>query len=79
MTSEIRGICCGRGSAFILGRGAGVDVEVTLEVETGSAVPSLALLLLLELFDEVLALPGEVAGGVLSTREWISTVAVVTG
>ena len=59
------------------GKGAGVDVEVTLEVEMGPVVSPFALVLLLELLDEVLALPGDVGGGVRSTRALISMVAVV--
>jgi hypothetical protein len=59
------------------GKGAGVDVEVTLEVEIGPVVSPFALVLLLELLDEVLALPGDVGGGVRSTRALISTIAVI--
>jgi hypothetical protein len=59
------------------GRGAGVDVEVTLEVEIGPVVSSFGLLLLLELLDEVLACPGDVGGGVRATSALISTVAVM--
>ena len=61
------------------GRGAGVDVEVTLEVEIGPVVSSFGLLLLLELLDEVLAWPGDVGGGVRATSALISTVAVMAG
>lgn len=59
------------------GKGAGVEVEVTEEVETGPVVSPFGLPLRLELFDEVLALPGDVGGGVRSTRALISTITVV--
>ena len=65
--------------------GAGVDLEVALHVEIGPVVSSLTLLLrfevllCLELLDELLAWPGDVGGGVRSTRALISTIAVMTG
>lgn len=64
---------------FKRGKGAGVDVDVTLDVEMGPVVSSLGLMLRLELLDDVLAWPGDVAGGVRSTIDLISTIAVVSG
>lgn len=61
------------------GSGAGVDIEATLEVELGPTVSSFGLLLRFELWDEVLAWPGDVGGGVRATSALISTVAVMTG
>ena len=51
---------------------------VILELGAEPVVSSLALDLV-EAFEEVLALPGEVAGGVRSTKALISTLAVDTG
>ena len=56
-----------------------MDVDVTLDVEIGPVVSSLGLLLRLELLDELLARPGDVAGGVRSTIDLISTIAVLSG
>ena len=56
-----------------------MDVEVTLDVEMGPVASSFGLLLRLELPDELLAGPGDVAGGVRSTMDLISTIAVLSG
>lgn len=56
-----------------------MELEVTLDVEMGPVVSSFGLVLLFELLDEVLALPGDVAGGVRSTMALISTIAVMSG
>jgi hypothetical protein len=61
----------GGGSYGWRGTGAGVDVAVLLRAEAGfSSLPDLPLLL--EAFEVVLAFPGDVAGGVRSTRALIS-------
>ena len=52
---------------------------MTLDVEMGPVVSSFGLLLRLELLDELLAGPGDVAGGVRSTIDLISTIAVLSG
>lgn len=49
-----------------------------MKLRTDAVVPSLALLLF-DPLEVVLAFPGDVAGGVLSTKALISTFAVTSG
>ena len=74
-------VCCCGGSTDILGNGAGVEVVVTIEVGAEPVVSPLALALLdaFEALEEVLAFPGDVAGGVRSTKALISTLAADAG
>ena len=58
--------------------GPGVDVVVTLDVRAEIVVSSLARLLV-DAFDIVLALPGDLVGDVRSTKELISTLTTGAG